>query len=144
MRATSGSACTSALRPIRPRSGSSAAAGLENLGGAGRCATDIVIDDDETLSVTGVTVSSTPAAGTTYLGGETIEFTATFTAPVTVTGTPTFAFTLGEAERQADYATGSESLELVFSYIVKAGEIDTDGISWRRARSPSAKAGPSG
>ena len=106
-------------------------AGLEDLGGAGRCATVIVIDDDETLSVTGVTVSSTPAAGTTYLGGEAIEFTATFTAPVTVTGTPTFAFTLGEAERQADYATGSESLELVFSYIVKAGEIDTDGISWR-------------
>ena len=106
-------------------------AGLRDLGGAGRCATDIVIDDDETLSVTGVTVTSTPAAGTTYLGGETIEFTATFTAPVTVTGTPTFAFTLGEAERQADYATGSESLELVFSYIVKAGETDTDGISWK-------------
>ena len=106
-------------------------AGLRDLGGAGRCATEIVIDDDEILSVTGVTVSSTPAAGTTYLGGEAIEFTATFTAPVTVTGTPTFAFTLGEAERQADYATGSESLELVFSYIVKAGEIDTDGISWR-------------
>ena len=106
-------------------------AGLEDLGGAGRCATDIVIDDDETLSVTGVTVSSTPAAGTTYLVGEAIEFTATFTAPVTVTGSPTFTFTLGEAERQADYATGSESLELVFSYIVKAGEIDTDGISWR-------------
>ena len=105
-------------------------AGLRDPGGVAGCATEIVIDDDEILSVTGVTVSSTPAAGTTYLGGEAIEFTATFTAPVTVTGTPTFAFMLGEAERQADYATGSESLELVFSYIVKAGEIDTDGISW--------------
>ena len=73
-------------------------AGLRDLGGVGRCATEIVIDDDEILSVTGVTVSSTPAAGTTYLGGETIEFTATFTAPVTVTGTPTFAFMLGEAD----------------------------------------------
>ena len=77
-------------------------AGLRDLGGTGRCATEIVIDDDETLSVTGVTVTSTPAAGTTYLGGETIGFTATFTAPVTVTGTPTFAFTLGEETREAD------------------------------------------
>ena len=103
-------------------------AGLRDLGGAGRCATVIAID--ETLSVTAVTVSSTPAAGETYLGGETIEFTATFTAPVTVTGTPTFAFTLGSAVSQAAYAGGSESLPLVFSYTVQAGEIDTDGISW--------------
>ena len=106
-------------------------AGLRDLGGAGRCATDIVIDDDETLSVTGVTVTSTPAAGTTYLGGETIEFTATFTAPVTVTGTPTFAFTLGEETREADYAGGSGTAELVFAYTVQAGETDTDGISWK-------------
>ena len=106
-------------------------AGLRDLGGAGRCATDIVIDDDETLSVTGVTVSSTPAAGTTYLGGETIGFTATFTAPVTVTGAPTFAFMLGEETREADYASGSGTAELVFAYTVQAGETDTDGISWK-------------
>ena len=105
-------------------------AGLRDLGGAGRCATVIVIDDDETLSVTAVTVTSTPAAGTTYLGGETIAFTATFTAPVTVTGMPTFAFMLGEATREAAYARGSDTAELVFAYIVQAGEIDTDGISW--------------
>ena len=106
-------------------------AGLRDLGGAGRCATEIVIDDDETLSVTGVTVTSTPAAGTTYLGGETIGFTATFTAPVTVTGAPTFAFMLGEATREADYASGSGTAELVFAYTVQAGETDTDGISWK-------------
>ena len=105
-------------------------AGLRNLGGAGRCATVITIDDDETLSVTAVTVTSTPAAGTTYLGGETIAFTATFTAPVTVTGMPTFAFMLGEETREAAYASGSDRAELVFAYTVQAGEIDTDGISW--------------
>ena len=49
---------------------------------------------------------------------------------MTVTGTPTFAFTLGEAERQAAYASGSDTAELVFAYEVQAGEIDTDGISW--------------
>ena len=106
--------------------------GLENLGGMGRCATEIVIGDNETLSVAEVMVSSTPATtgGTTYLEGEAIKFTATFTAPVTVTGSPTFTFTLGEETREATYAGGSESLELVFSYIVQAGEIDSDGISW--------------
>ena len=129
-RATSGSACRSAPRRIRPRSGSSAPPVLRDLGDAGRCATVIVIDDDETLSVTRVEVSSTPAAGTTYLGGEAIEFTATFTAPVTVTGTPTFAFMQGEETREAAYARGSDTAELVFAYIVQAGEIDTDGISW--------------
>ena len=83
------------------------------------------------VSVTAVTVSSTPAAGETYLEDETIEFTAMFTAPVTVTGAPTFAFTLGEAERQAAYARDSSgTAELVFSYEVQAGEIDSDGISW--------------
>ena len=106
-------------------------AGLRDLGGAGRCATEIVIDDDETLSVTAVTVTSTPAAGTTYLGGETIGFTATFTAPVTVTGTPTFTFMLGEETREAAYASGSGTAELVFAYTVQAGETDTDGISWK-------------
>ena len=106
--------------------------GLENLGGMGRCATEIVIGDNETLSVAEVEVSSTPATtgGTAYLEGETIEFTATFTAEVTVTGSPTFTFTLGEETREATYAGGSESLELVFSYTVQAGEIDSDGISW--------------
>ena len=106
-------------------------AGLRDLGGAGRCATDIVIDDDETLSVTAVTVTSTPAMDTTYLGGETIEFTATFTAPVTVTGMPTIAFMLGEETREAAYSSGSETADLVFAYTVQAGETDTDGISWK-------------
>ena len=119
-------------------------AGLRDLGGAGRCATAIVIDDDETLSVTAVTVSSTPAAGTTYLGGETIEFTATFTASVTVTGMPKFAFTLGSAEREAAHASGSDTAELVFSYEVQAGEIDTDGISWGANALAPSTAGPCG
>ena len=106
-------------------------AGLRDLGGAGRCATDIVIDDDETLSVTAVTVTSTPAAGNTYLGGETIGFTVGFTAPVTVTGTPTFMFMLGDQTREAAYSSGSETADLVFAYTVQAGETDTDGISWK-------------
>ena len=103
---------------------------LRNLGGAAGCATVVTIADDETLSVTEVTVSSAPAADETYLAGEAIEFTVGFIASVTVTGTPTFAFTLGSAVRQATYASGSETAALVFSYTVLAGDLDRDGISW--------------
>ena len=81
-------------------------------------------------TVNDAAVTSSPAAGDTYLAGEAIGFTVAFTAPVTVTGTPTFAFMLGAAPRQAAYASGSESAELVFSYTVQAGDLDRDGISW--------------
>ena len=81
--------------------------------------------------VTDVAVTSTPASGTTYyLAGEVIEFTVTFSAPVTVTATPKFAFRLGAATRQAAYASGSGSAALVFARTVQAGEVDRNGISW--------------
>ena len=82
-------------------------------------------------TVTDVAVTSTPASGTTYyLAGEVIEFTVTFSAPVTVTATPKFAFRLGAATRQAAYASGSGSAALVFARTVQAGEVDSNGISW--------------
>ena len=82
-------------------------------------------------TVNDVAVTSTPASGTTYyLAGEVIEFTVTFSAPVTVTATPTFAFRLGAATRQAAYASGSDSAALVFARTVQAGEVDRNGISW--------------
>ena len=111
--------------------------GLKNQGGAGRCATEIVIEDNETLGVATVEVTSTPAGGmASYLEGEIIEFTVTFTAKVTVTGTPAFTFLLGpgtgEETRVAAYVEEDSSEDaLVFRYTVKAGEVDRDGISWR-------------
>ena len=82
-------------------------------------------------TVNDVAVTSTPASGTTYyLAGEVIEFTVTFSAPVTVTATPKFAFRLGAATRQAAYASGSNSAALVFARTVQAGEVDRNGISW--------------
>ena len=82
-------------------------------------------------TVTDVAVTSTPASGTTYyLAGEVIEVTVTFSAPVTVTATPKFAFRLGAATRQAAYASGSDSAALVFARTVQAGEVDRNGISW--------------
>ena len=93
-----------------------------------------VTDNDAVATaptVNDVAVTSTPASGTTYyLAGEVIEFTVTFSAPVTVTATPKFAFRLGAATRQAAYASGSDSAALVFARTVQAGEVDRNGISW--------------
>ena len=108
-------------------------AALRNLDGAASCATEVTIADDDTLSVTGVTVTSTPATPDTYLATETIRLTATFTAAVTVDttdGTPALAFTLGDTPRSALYASGSGSASLVFAYTVAAGDLDRDGLSW--------------
>ena len=106
---------------------------LQDLGGTTGCATRVTIDDDESLSVTGVTVTSTPVSGNTYLADEVIRFTARFTADVTVNttdGTPLLGFTLGATTRTAAYESGSDSDALVFAYTVVAGELDRDGISW--------------
>ena len=92
--------------------------------------TIVTIVDDEALKVTGVAVTSTPNALSTYGAGETISFTATFNGPVTVTGTPQLPFTLGGVTQQAAYASGSDSAALVFSYTVAAGDNDADGVSW--------------
>ena len=92
--------------------------------------TIVTIVDDEALKVTGVAVTSTPSSGSTYGAGETISFKSTFNGPVTVTGTPQLPFSLGGVTKQAAYASGSDSAELVFSYTVAAGDNDADGVSW--------------
>ena len=81
----------------------------------------------------GVQITSNPASGDTYLVGETITFTATFDAPVTVTttgGFPLLAFTLGSAAKSAAYnSTSADGKTLGFAYTVVAGDLDTDGVS---------------
>ena len=105
-----------------------ASGGIGSKGSPGE--TIVTIVDDEALKVTGVAVSSTPSSGSTYGAGETISFTATFSAKVTVTGTPQLPFSLGGVTKQAAYASGSDSAALVFSYTVVAGDNDADGVSW--------------
>ena len=93
--------------------------------------------DDETLMLTGISLTSTPAMGAYYRAGETITVTAAFTGNVTVDsngGTPQFGLDLGAAGstalRQAAYASGTGTQALVFSYTVAAGDDDPDGVSW--------------
>ena len=89
-----------------------------------------ILDDDPTLGVSGVAVTSMPATGTVYDSGEDISITVTFNGVVAVTGAPRFAFDLGGAARHAAYASGTDSRELVFTYTVAAGDEDHDGLAW--------------
>ena len=65
----------------------------------------------------------------TYRIDNAIEATVTFSAAVTVTGTPQLALNVGGEPRRADYESGSGSTELVFSYTVVEGDEDTDGVA---------------
>ncbi len=95
---------------------------------------DLAVDGDgsDTLAptVTGLSLSGVAnGAGGAFVPGDAIEATVTFSEAVTVTGTPQLALTVGSATRQADYASGSGTTELVFAYTVASGDTDTNGIS---------------
>ena len=78
-------------------------------------------------------VTSKPVAPIWYGPGEQIEFTMTFSLPVTVTGDPQLEFSVSIPEPQnefASYASGSGTRELVFAYTVTTADDDHDGIWW--------------
>ncbi len=79
-------------------------------------------------SVSGVSLTSSPAVATTYGRDERIEVQVTFNRRVTVTGTPQVALTVGAQTRQADYASGTGTRALTFRYTVVQADADTDGI----------------
>jgi methionine-rich copper-binding protein CopC len=83
-----------------------------------------------TIDKTAPTVASVavPANGT-YRIGQTLSFTVNFSEAATVTGTPQLALTIGSTTRQANYASGSGSTALVFSYTIVSGDLDTDGVA---------------
>jgi hypothetical protein len=67
----------------------------------------------------------------TYRGGENIELTAKFDQPVRVEGDSGISIRIGSSGnwRGARYASGSGTDTLVYSYTVKAADLDDDGIS---------------
>lgn len=69
------------------------------------------------------------SANKTYLAGETIDFTATYSENVTITGTPRLTLTVGATTRYATYVSGSGSTSIVFRYTVPVGDLDTNGIA---------------
>ena len=81
-------------------------------------------------AVTNVAITS---PGGTYVIGDEIEVTVTYTEPVTVTSTPQAApyleLDIGGRARQARYDDGDGTNALVFAYTVVEGDEDTDGIA---------------
>jgi len=75
------------------------------------------------------TISSiaAPSAGA-YVAGQALSFTATMSEIAVVTGTPRIAMDINGSTVYADYASGSNSSTLVFTYTVAAGQTDADGI----------------
>ena len=69
-----------------------------------------------------------PANGT-YDDSETLTFTVTFSEVVYVTGTPRLVMTVGAATLYANYASGSGTNTLTFSYAVQTADEDLNGIA---------------
>ena len=86
-----------------------------------------------TIDRTAPTISAaiTGPSNATYIPGQSLTFTAPFSETVTVTGTPRLALTIGSTSRYANYASGSNSRNLTFTYVVQtaSADIDTDGIA---------------
>ena len=81
--------------------------------------------------VDSVTVASTPASGTSYATGETIQIDLTFDRKVSVFtggGTPTLGVVIGTTTRQAAYTTTVGDDVVRFEYVVQASDSDPDGI----------------
>ncbi|MCY4374142.1 MAG: fibronectin type III domain-containing protein, partial [Spirochaetaceae bacterium] len=85
-------------------------------------------------AVTDVGVTSDPGADGVYTRDETVEAAVTFSTPVTVDtsgGTPTLALIANGSIRRADYASGSGTARLVFSYPVTEadGSLRAEGVA---------------
>ncbi|MBC9914622.1 Ig-like domain-containing protein [Chitinophaga varians] len=60
--------------------------------------------------------------------GDPLEFKVTMSETTVITGTPSLPITIGTKTVQADY-TSDNGREFFFSYVVKAGDNDLDGIT---------------
>ena len=83
----------------------------------------------QTPTVSGVSITSSPASGDTYELAEQIEVLVTFDQGVNVTGRPQLALTIGATTRQATYSwTQNNFRSIGFRYVVQSSDSDSDGI----------------
>jgi methionine-rich copper-binding protein CopC/uncharacterized OB-fold protein len=89
----------------------------------------------DTTAPTVASVALTGAIGaqnSTLNAGDTVQVTVTMSEATTVStagGTPRIALTVGASTVFANYASGSGTSSLVFTYVVQAGDTDANGIS---------------
>ncbi|MGZ5050801.1 MAG: DUF6701 domain-containing protein [Methylobacter sp.] len=86
--------------------------------------------DNQAPTVSSVAITSATGILNSALNADDIvNVTVTMSEASTVTGTPQLTLNIGGTLVQADYASGSGSTALVFSYTILAGQTDTNGIS---------------
>ena len=69
--------------------------------------------------------------GAVHGRGATLTFTLNLDTEVTVTGTPELVLDIFDRERRARYTGGSGSRQLTFTWTVKKGDNDPDGLEFR-------------
>jgi len=88
------------------------------------CSSDSIVQDSTTPTVTSVT-SSTPNGS--YKAGDSISIQVNFSESVTVIGgPPRLTLETGTTDRAVDYASGSGSTSLTFTYTVQSGDTSSD------------------
>ena len=98
----------------------------------GNDAVPIVLGNVSTTqpTVDAVAITSTgPYTDTTATTGDAIAVTVTFSEAVKVTGTPQIALTIGDGTAQANYASGTGTTALVFSYAIVAADAGAVSIA---------------
>ena len=83
-----------------------------------------VLVDGSVPSINSVTM---PSNGT-YKTQDQLSFTVSFSEAVTVGGSPYLDVTIGSTVVRAQYASGSGTALLQFSYAIESGSLDADGI----------------
>ena len=73
--------------------------------------------------------SMTVPANGSYMTGQVLDFTVTFSNVVTVTGTPQIGINLTTGTVHANYVSGSGTSTLTFEYTILSGDQDNPGIS---------------
>ena len=79
-------------------------------------------------TVSSISLSSSAGLDSTYVAGDVISATVTWSENATVTGTPRIPIQ-GLTSKYLTYASGSGTTSLVFSYTVASGDTDADGVA---------------
>ncbi|MBN8524507.1 MAG: hypothetical protein J0M02_04115 [Planctomycetes bacterium] len=108
---------------IRPASAAAIWDAVGNAAAAGSSTGAKALNDQSAAYVTGL---GSATANGTYVAGQSIAITVSFSEAVTVTGTPTLVLETGSNDTQAVYASGSGTSSLTFTYTVAVNDVSAD------------------
>ncbi|MFO1369154.1 MAG: Ig-like domain-containing protein [Marinagarivorans sp.] len=116
LRATSPSSLSAGSKSVRVRTTDQGGLTFEK-------AFTITVVDNVAPTVSSVSAST---ANGTYKVGDTVSVQVNFSEAVTVTGTPQLTLETGSTDRAVNYASGSGTTALTFTYTVQAGDTSAD------------------